>query len=278
MKLANLLIMLVLLALGQQLVAQDIDVQEESTREAYAIGVNIGRNLLRQGVTDLNHEALFKGLTDAFSDGETLITNDEVSATLQAFSKKLRDKQMAEREKQVTENLETGKKFLEENKQRPEIIETASGLQYEVLAKGSGESPASEDNVTVHYKGTLLDGTEFDSSYKRNQPATFQLNRVIKGWTEGLQLMSPGAKHKLYIPAALAYGEAGSGQNIPPNSALIFEVELISVEKKATPKPQAITSDIIKVPSKEGLERGEKIEIIKAEDVEKEIQKQKSEN
>lgn len=278
MKLANLLIMLVLLALGQQLVAQDIDVQEESTREAYAIGVNIGRNLVRQGVADLDHAALFKGLTDAFSDGETLITNDEMSATLQAFSKKLRDKQMAEREKQVSENLEIGKKFLEENKQRPEIIETASGLQYEVLEKGSGESPASEDNVTVHYKGTLLDGTEFDSSYKRNQPATFQLNRVIKGWTEGLQLMSPGAKHKFYIPAVLAYGEAGSGQNIPPNSALIFEVELISVEKKATPKPQAITSDIIKVPSKEGLERGEKIEIIKAEDVEKEIQKQKSED
>jgi FKBP-type peptidyl-prolyl cis-trans isomerase len=274
MKFANLMILTVLLAGGQQLRAQELDLQSEPARQAYSIGVNIGKSLLTQGIDGVDEDALFKGISDAVNERETAMSSQEMSATLQALSQVLREKQMAKRQEQSTANLEEGRKFLAANKERAEVTETESGLQYEVLEAGSGEKPGMQDKVTVNYRGTLLDGTEFDSSYARNRPASFQLNRVIKGWTEGLQLMSPGAKYKLFIPANLAYGENGNG-SIPPNSTLIFEVELLDVERKEVPKPKAVTSDIIKVPSREGLQRGEKIEIIKAEDVEKELEKQK---
>lgn len=276
MKFANLMILTVLLAGGQQLQlrAQELDLQSEPARQAYSIGVNIGKSLLTQGIDGVDEDALFKGISDAVNERETAMSSQEMSATLQALSQVLREKQMAKRQEQSTANLEEGLKFLAANKERAEVTETESGLQYEVLEEGSGEKPGMQDKVTVNYRGTLLDGTEFDSSYARNRPASFQLNRVIKGWTEGLQLMSPGAKYKLFIPANLAYGENGNG-SIPPNSTLIFEVELLDVERKEVPKPKAVTSDIIKVPSREGLQRGEKIEIIKAEDVEKELEKQK---
>ncbi len=129
------------------------------------------------------------------------------------------------------ENKAAGTKFLAENAKKPNIVTTASGLQYEVLAAGTGtKSPAATDSVTVHYRGTLLDGEEFDSSYSRNEPATFPLNRVIPGWTEGVQLMKEGAKYRFYIPSALAYGEQGAGRSIGPNAALIFDVELIKIQ------------------------------------------------
>lgn len=127
------------------------------------------------------------------------------------------------------ENKAAGEKFLAENKQKPEIKVTASGLQYQALNEGSGKAPSATDNVTVHYRGTTIDGTEFDSSYSRGAPATFPLNRVIAGWTEGLQLMKEGSKYRLFIPSQLAYGERGAGRHIGPNSALIFDVELIKV-------------------------------------------------
>ena len=151
---------------------------------------------------------------------------------------------------------------------------TPSGLIYESLKDGAGAQPTAQSSVQVHYRGTLVDGTEFDSSYKRGQPATFGLNGVIKGWTEGLQLMSAGSKYQFFIPPDLAYGEMGR-PNIPPNSLLIFEVELLSNAPPPVVHSQPLTSDIIKVPSKEEMDRGAKIETIKAEDVEKEIQKQK---
>lgn len=127
------------------------------------------------------------------------------------------------------ENKAAGEKFLAENKQKPEIKVTTSGLQYQALTEGNGKAPSATDNVTVHYRGTTIDGTEFDSSYNRGAPATFPLNRVIPGWTEGLQLMKEGAKYRLFIPSQLAYGERGAGRHIGPNSALIFDVELIKV-------------------------------------------------
>jgi FKBP-type peptidyl-prolyl cis-trans isomerase FkpA len=149
-------------------------------------------------------------------------------------------------------------------------------LQYKVITEGQGESPKAEDTVTVNYRGTLIDGTEFDSSYARNQPANFQANHVIKGWTEALQLMKPGSKWQLFIPADLAYGDM-SRPKIPAGSTLIFEVELLSFKKPEAPAPsQPLTSDIIKVPSAEELKKGAKIETIKPEDIEKEKAKERA--
>ena len=155
------------------------------------------------------------------------------------------------------------------------MVTLPSGLQYKVIAEGAGDSPAAHDQVTVNYRGKLIDGTEFDSSYKRGEPATFGVSGVIKGWTEALQLMKPGAKWELYIPSALAYMERGSGAQIGPNSTLIFDVELVSVKKQEPPPtPEPVTSDIIKVPSKEEMEKGAKIEVIKKEDLDKLMKEQ----
>jgi len=197
------------------------------------------------------------------SAGKTLLTDTEARDAIMAFQTQART-QLAAKNKKAAEE------FLAANATKAGIVSTPSGLQYKVLAEGSGESPKSLDNVTVHYKGTLLDGTEFDSSYKRNQPATFGVGSVIKGWTEALQLMRPGAKYELFIKPELAYGEAGR-PGIPPNSLLTFEVELLSFQSQPVPPtpPQPVTSDIIKVPSKEELEKGAKIEVIKASELEK---------
>ena len=167
-----------------------------------------------------------------------------------------------------TKAKEEGEKFLAENAKREGVRTTASGLQYEVLEATLGQKPKATDTVKVHYEGTLIDGTVFDSSYKRGESITFGLNQVIKGWTEGLQLMKPGAKFEFYIPSDLAYGERGT-RGIEPNSTLIFEVELISFTKPKAPEPvsgqKQVTSDIIKVPSKAEMEKGAKPEIIKKE-------------
>lgn len=254
--------------------AQEIDIKQEPIREAYSIGVNIGRNLQNQGITYIDPKAVTQGIMDAVKGLETAMTQEEMNATLQALSKKVQQNMAKMKEEESAANAAVGEKFLSDNKKRPEVMVTDTGLQYEIIKSGAGASPAATDKVKVHYRGTLLDGTEFDSSYQRNQAASFQLNRVIRGWTEGLQLMSPGSKYKFYIPSELAYGKNGS-RSIPPNSTLIFEVELLDVvSNKPAPKPKVVTSDIIKVPSKEGLAKGEKIEIIKADEVEKEIKKQ----
>jgi FKBP-type peptidyl-prolyl cis-trans isomerase FklB len=231
---------------------------------SYGLGMSLGNNLKRSGVdpAQINTDLLLRGLKDA-SGGITLMNDTEARNAIMAFQTEART-QLAARNKSAAEA------FLAANKDKEGVVTTASGLQYKVLAAGSGESPKSLDNVTVHYKGTLLDGTEFDSSYKRNQPATFGVSSVIKGWTEALQLMQPGAKWQLFIKPELAYGEAGR-PGIPPNSLLTFEVELISAQSQPVPPtpPQPVTSDIIKVPSKEELEKGAKIEVIKASEIEK---------
>jgi FKBP-type peptidyl-prolyl cis-trans isomerase FklB len=154
----------------------------------------------------------------------------EIASAMETLQRKMMEKQMAQREEAAKENLREGQEFLSENAQKDGVRTTESGLQYEVIEKGSGKTPTPESTVTVHYRGTLIDGTEFDSSYRRGEPATFPVNGVIAGWTEALQLMSEGAKYKLYIPADLAYGERGAGQAIGPNETLIFDVELISVK------------------------------------------------
>lgn len=236
-------------------------------RFSYSLGLSLGTNLKRNGVdpAELDLELFRRGFQDAAGGNAQLSENDARNAIM-AYQTEAR-KHLAEKNKKAAEE------FLAANKSREGVITTASGLQYKVLSAGAGDSPKANDQVTVHYKGTLLDGTEFDSSYKRGQPATFGVSQVIKGWTEALQLMKPGAKWQLFIPPELAYGEPGR-PGIPPNSLLQFEVELISVQSQAAAAPpalpsQPVTSDIIKVPSKEELEKGAKIEIIKAADLEK---------
>ena len=204
-------------------------------KASYSIGLNFGFNFKRQNI-DLNSDAFAAGFKDAMTGRNPLMGEQEVRDTLMAFEKDMQQKQTEMGQK----NAATAEKFLAENKGKEGVKTTASGLQYKVLKDGNGATPKSSDTVTVNYRGTLMDGTEFDSSYKRGQPATFPVGGVIKGWTEALQLMKVGSKYQLFIPASLAYGEQGR-PGIPPNSTLIFEVELMDVKSPqaggASPAP-----------------------------------------
>jgi FKBP-type peptidyl-prolyl cis-trans isomerase FklB len=210
------------------------DLKDQKDKVSYSIGLNVGINLSKQKIP-VNPDALAAGVRDGLA-GKPRLTEEQVRETMMAFEKDMVEKQKQAGEKNATE----GAKFLEENKKKEGIKTTASGLQYKVLKEGSGPQPKETDTVTVNYKGTLLDGTEFDSSYKRNEPATFGLNQVIKGWTEGVQLMKKGSKYQFFIPANLAYGERSPGGSIPPNSTLTFEVELLDIKSgTASPSPAA---------------------------------------
>jgi FKBP-type peptidyl-prolyl cis-trans isomerase FklB len=256
--------------------ADKTELSNPKDKLSYSIGMNLGVNLKTQEV-DVDPDVVFQGLREALG-GKTLLTEDEARNVIREWQREYRAKQEEKRREQGEKNKAEGEKFLAENKNKPGVVTLPSGLQYKVLQEGKGNSPGPTDKVTVHYRGTLIDGTEFDSSYSRNQPATFNVSGVIKGWTEALQLMKPGDKWQLFIPPDLAYGVRGSGQKIGPNATLIFEVELLSFEQHqpaaavqppTPPAAQPVTSDIIKVPSKEELEKGAKIEIIKAEDLER---------
>jgi FKBP-type peptidyl-prolyl cis-trans isomerase len=210
------------------LLAQDLDLTSEEGKAGYSIGVNIGMNLVNQmPMEDLNMASLIQGVSDALN-GQLQMSEEEIMNAIQAFS-------LAQQEKfdaAQAEAAQAGVRFLEDNGQRPEVRITDSGLQYEVLEEGEAgaDSPRASDTVTVHYHGTLIDGTVFDSSVERNEPATFGLNQVISGWTEGVQLMKVGDKYRFYIPPELAYGEAGAGGIIGPNATLIFDVELLEIQ------------------------------------------------
>jgi FKBP-type peptidyl-prolyl cis-trans isomerase FklB len=206
--------------------------KDQKEKVSYAIGMQIGFNLARQKV-DINPDILAAGIKDSIA-GKPQLTADQVKDIMAQFEKDMEQKQKQLGEKNKTE----GAKFLEENKKKPGVKTTASGLQYKVENEGTGLQPKATDMVTVNYRGTLIDGTEFDSSYKRGQPATFPVNGVIKGWTEALQLMKKGAKYQLVIPSNLAYGERAMGPDIGSNSTLIFEVELMDVKPPPTPIPQ----------------------------------------
>jgi FKBP-type peptidyl-prolyl cis-trans isomerase FklB len=206
--------------------------KDQNDKVSYSIGVNIGMNLSKAKVS-VNPEILAAGIKDAIA-GKPQLTDEQRKDVMTTFEKDMQQKQKA-----------LGEKFLEENKKKEGVKTTASGLQYKVIKEGSGPQPKASDVVTVNYRGTLIDGTEFDSSYKRGEPATFPLDRVIKGWTEGVQLMKVGSKFQLFIPPNLGYGDRAVSPDLPANSTLIFEVELLNVKPPeaaagpATPAPPA---------------------------------------
>lgn len=196
-------------------------------KASYIIGQNIGRNLKTSGF-EVQVEQLSLALRDVNGDVESRISEEEMQTIMQEVQEKAMAKQAEEQKKLSDENAEKGKKFLEENKAKEGVVSTESGLQYRVITEGKGAKPKATDTVTVHYAGKLIDGTEFDSSAKHGQPATFPLDGVIPGWTEALQLMPQGSKWEIVIPSELAYGASGQGP-IPPASTLVFEVELLEI-------------------------------------------------
>ncbi len=196
---------------------------------SYVLGQSIGGDFRRQGF-EIDPKIFADSFTEAFNGKESQMPVGEMQHIMQNFQRAMEDKKQAEQMESGKENIEAGKKFLEENSKKEGVKTTESGLQYKVLTEGSGKKPAATDTVETHYEGKTLDGTIFDSSYKRGQTTSFPLNGVIKGWTEALQLMAEGSKYELYIPFELAYGPAGSGGTIEPYSTLIFIVELIAVK------------------------------------------------
>ncbi len=202
-------------------------------KESYAIGLNIGKGLHKDAV-DVDPAILVRGLKDALAGGKTLMTDDEAKAAMVALQADVRKKQEAKMAIVGDANKKEGDAFLAENKTKDGVVTLPSGLQYKILKEGTGPKPTAKDSVVCNYKGTLLDNTEFDSSYKRGQPATFPVGQVIKGWTEVLQLMPVGSKWEVFVPSDLGYGARGAGPGAPigPNATLIFEIELLSIQNK----------------------------------------------
>jgi len=219
------------LAAGPALAADEPSaLKTQPDKFSYSIGLSVGRNLKGQSI-EVDLDKFMLGLRDALKGEKQLLTDDQVKEVMFAFQMERRAKQMEEQNKVATGNKKAGEQFMAANKKKKGVKTTASGLQYKVLKEGTGETPTAESLVTAHYKGTLLDGTEFDSSYGRGEPAQFPVNGVIPGWSEVLKLMKVGAKYQVWIPSELAYGEEGAGQRIGPNSTLTFEIELVKVEK-----------------------------------------------
>ncbi len=203
--------------------------KSEKEKLSYAIGVDLANSFKRQSI-DVDPDTLARGMKDALSGGKVLLSDEEILAIKNNVRHEIMKKQEEARKELGEKNKKEGEAFLAENGKKDGVKTLPSGLQYKVITEGKGKSPKATDTVTVNYRGTLIDGTEFDSSYKRGQPATFPVNGVIPGWTEALQLMKEGAKWQLFLPAKLAYGEKGAGNIIGPDAVLIFEVELISVK------------------------------------------------
>lgn len=225
MKKVFVLLFLSFFIVGSACAENKLKTQQEKI--GYAIGMNIATNMLQQKV-DVDADQLAAGLKDVLKGEETIITQEEMGQILTAYQQEMQMKQMAEAAA-AAENEKLAQEYLENNGKQDGVITLESGLQYKVIKAGEGVSPQAESTVQVHYSGTLLDGTEFDSSYKRGEPASFPVNGVISGWTEALQLMKEGAKWQLVIPAELAYAERGAPPMIPPNATLLFDVELLKI-------------------------------------------------
>lgn len=195
---------------------------ENMDKVSYALGLSIGNNFMSSGIKNVNFESFLKGMQDVINGASADISYEEAQQLLNDYFGKLQDERL-------DLNLKAGEEFLAINKNKPGVVTLPSGLQYEILKKGEGAIPTAKDQVKCHYHGTLIDGTVFDSSVERGQPATFGVNQVIPGWVEALQLMPVGSKWKLFIPSDLAYGKSGAGQTIEPNSTLVFEVEVLDI-------------------------------------------------
>jgi len=255
------------------------ELKDQRTKISYGIGMNIGNNLKRSGY-DVDVDVLAGAIRDVLAGKEMKMTEPQAREALMAYQKEMTAKREAERTQKAEKNRKEGDEFLAANKKK-EGVKThtvtlpdgkTAELQYKVLKEGTGPMPKSNDVVTVNYRGTLINGTEFDSSAKQGAPMKRSINQLIRGWTETLLMMKAGSKWELFIPSTLAYGDRGQGANIEPGATLIFEVELVSSETPPPPAPaQPLTSDIIKVPSADELKKGAKIEVIKPEDVEKKI-------
>ncbi len=217
--------LLVASASGQE----KMDLKDTKQRVSYSIGADIGKNFKRSEI-EVDVKALSAGMADALT-GKTALTEEEMKDTLQKFQTEMMAKMQGKQKESGDKNLKAGEDFLAANAKKEGVKVLPSGLQYKVIKSGTGKSPKATDTVKTHYHGTLIDGTVFDSSVERKEPVSFPVNRVIPGWTEALQLMKEGDKWTLFVPAKLAYGERGAGQKIGPNSALVFEVALLSIEK-----------------------------------------------
>jgi len=267
---AKALLTLAALATAGGLLAQDTNLfKNEMEKASYALGLNLGNNWKRQDI-ELDFDLLLKGLNDTKEGAKPLLTEQETREVLASYQKVITAKQQEKRRIQGEKNKKEGEAFLAENKNKPGVVTLTNGLQYKVITEGNGEIPKREDTVTVKYRGTLIDGTEFDNSAKTpTGTATFRVTGVIPGWTEALTHMKAGSKWQLFIPSELAYGQFGKPP-IGPNATLLFDIELVGIQPPKPPvQPTPLTSDIIKVPSLEEMKKGAKIETIKAEDVER---------
>ena len=240
---------------------------DDKSRVSYAIGMMLGHGWKQKGI-DVDCNWLLRGLQDVQSGGSSLMTEKEIQDTLGKFQRDVASRQEKMRREIAEKNQQAGEAFLAQNKQVKGVVTLPDGLQYTIIAEGAGASPGTDDTVAVKYRGTLVDGTEFDHSDK----AVFRVGGVIHGWTEALTRMKVGSQWRLFIPSELAYGQPGRPPRIEPNSVLIFDVELLSIQQ---PEPKTpLTSDIIKVPSAEEMKKGAKIEVIKPGDLEKARQSQ----
>ena len=228
----HLIAALSILFLAFQVSAEEnLVLKNQKDRVSYIIGMEVGKTFKKQSI-DIDADILTRGIKDAISGGKPLLTEQEIQETMAAFQKEAMAKQAELAKKLGEKNKSEGETFLVKNKEKEGVKTLPSGLQYVVIKAGTGKKPNINDSVITHYRGSLIDGTEFDSSYRRGQPVTFPVSGVIAGWTEALQLMEEGAKWQLFVPPNLAYGEQGTGGVIGPNATLIFEIELISIQEK----------------------------------------------
>ncbi|WOJ97881.1 FKBP-type peptidyl-prolyl cis-trans isomerase [Congregibacter brevis] len=216
---------------GETTVAE-LQLETPNQRLSYGVALGLGRNMANDGMT-VDVDAFAAGLRDAMTNSPQRLTDEEIQAEMIAFQERVNAERESMTSAMAEANAAAATAFLLENSTREGVVTTESGLQYEVIEAGDGAMPTAEDSVEVHYRGTLIDGTEFDSSYARGEPVTFGVGQVISGWTEALQLMQVGSKYKLFIPSELAYGAGGAGERIGPNAALVFEVELLSIPTQA---------------------------------------------
>jgi len=249
---------------------------DDKLRISYAIGMMFADRWKQQGV-DVDPDMVLRGMKDGQSGGPTLMSQQDMQNLITTFQQTLAGRQQKMREELLARNKADGDAFLATNKTQPGVVTLPDGLQYKVITEGNGEIPGDNNTVLVNFRGTFIDGTEWDSTARAGKSLQLPVGQVFRGWSEALKLMKTGSKWQLFIPSELAYGQNGLSSRIPPNAALIIEVELLAVERSnpppaSTPPPSAnppLTSDIIKVPSAEELKKGAKIEIIKPEDVQK---------